>query len=202
VGKKVKRALLLSGGMDSIALAALKKPDICFTIDYGQVAAPGEIKASRAICKVLDLKHEIISVDCSSLGSGDLAGKPAEKLAPVSEWWPYRNQLLITLAAMRGVALGIGELILGSVKTDKTHTDGTIQFYKLADELLVFQEGALRVIAPAIDMTSAELIKKTGIGLELLIYSHSCHTGALACGQCRGCYKHQEVMGQLGHDIF
>ena len=33
------RALLLSGGMDSIALAFWKRPEIAITIDYGQRAA-------------------------------------------------------------------------------------------------------------------------------------------------------------------
>ena len=35
-------ALLLSGGMDSIALAYWKRPDIALTIDYGQAAADAE----------------------------------------------------------------------------------------------------------------------------------------------------------------
>ena len=44
----MKTALLLSGGMDSIAIAWWKRPDIALTLDYGQQAANAEIKAATA----------------------------------------------------------------------------------------------------------------------------------------------------------
>ena len=48
----------------------------------------------------LNLEHRVIRCDLSDLGSGDLVGKAANVAAPASEWWPYRNQMLVTLAAM------------------------------------------------------------------------------------------------------
>ena len=98
-----KLALLLSGGMDSIALAWELRPNLCITVDYGQRAAQGEIRASAAVCEALNLKHRILNIDCSSLGSGDMSGSPALSLAPASEWWPFRNQLLITLASAAAI---------------------------------------------------------------------------------------------------
>ena len=95
------QALLLSGGMDSISVAWWLRPALALTIDYGQLAAAAEIQAARAVCLQLEIPHEVITVDCRALGSGDMAGQPADALAPASDWWPYRNQLLITLAGMR-----------------------------------------------------------------------------------------------------
>src|SRR5438105_3448321 len=109
-------ALLLSGGIDSIALAYWLKPALAITIDYGQRPARGEIDAAAAACDVLGLEHLVLSINCSSLGSGDMAGSPPHELAPVSEWWPFRNQLLITFAAAECIRRGIPGLVMGTVK--------------------------------------------------------------------------------------
>lgn len=197
-----KKALLLSGGMDSIAIAAWQRPDVCLTIDYGHKAAEGEIRASSLVCHDLHLEHEVIKVDCSRLGSGDMAGTKPAQIAPIPEWWPFRNQLLVTIGAMRAINLEFNELMIGSVKTDCSHRDGTIEFYKLLDALVSFQEGNLQITAPAIYLTTVELIRRSGLKPETLAYSYSCHTGNLACGQCRGCNKHREVMKELGFDAY
>lgn len=195
-------ALLLSGGIDSISLAYLMKPDIAVTIDYGQRVAHAEIKASRTFCSKVDIQHEVISIDCSSLGSGDLSDVPAIDAAPVPEWWPYRNQLLVTLACMKLISYGINELWVGSVKTDSCHTDGTKLFYDKLDDLVQFQEGNIIIKAPAIEMDTVSLVRKSQIPLSLLAWSHSCHKANFACGSCRGCFKHQSVMSELGNGSY
>ncbi|WP_079606095.1 7-cyano-7-deazaguanine synthase [Bradyrhizobium erythrophlei] len=95
------KVLLFSGGLDSSALASWKRPDVCLTIDYGQRPASGEIAAAKAICDELRIRHELLTVDLRALGSGSLGGKPQSSLAQAEEWWPYRNQMLITLVVFR-----------------------------------------------------------------------------------------------------
>ncbi len=192
------RGLLISGGMDSIALAAWQRPELAFTIDYGQRAAATEVAVSQQVCAELGIKHEVISVDCSPLGTGDMSSAAAADCAPASDWWPFRNQLLVTLAGMRCVVLGVSELMLGTVATDGVHADGTEPFFTALDALLSMQEGGVRVSAPAIDMSSAQLIRRSGIDSSVLAWAHSCHTGPIACGTCRGCVKHIEVTRELG----
>lgn len=191
------RALLLSGGMDSIALAYWKRPEIAFTIDYGQAAASAEIAAAAQVCAELAVRHEVIRANCSALGSGDMAGNEPLEMAPVPEWWPFRNQLLITLAGMRAVALGIETLMVGSVSTDECHSDGRPDFYAAIDAVMSLQEGGIRVEAPALGITTIELVRKSGVPQSVLAWAHSCHVGALACGGCRGCVKHYEVTGAI-----
>lgn len=198
----MKTALLLSGGIDSISLAYWKRPDLAFTIDYGQTCADAEFRASSQICKDLGIEHVTISVDCSSIGSGDLAGRGSIDGSPSIEWWPYRNQLLVTLAAMRAIELNVNEILLGTVSSDGFHKDGTAEFYRRLSSLIFYQEGAISVSAPAIDMSSDELVKISGIGHDLLAWAHSCHTSNFACGFCRGCYKHREIMGALGFGFY
>lgn len=70
-----KTGLILSGGMDSTSILWWKRPDIAYTVDYGQLAAEAEIDASKQLCNALNIEHEIIRIDCKQLGSGDLAGQ-------------------------------------------------------------------------------------------------------------------------------
>lgn len=194
-------AILLSGGMDSLAVAWWKKPSIAVTIDYGQRAAKAEIQASKAICKRLDIRHEIINLDCSKLGSGDMSSFPPSALATKSDWWPYRNQLLITLASMRLIDLNLDELLIACVKTDSAHSDGSNQFISSISKLMEIQEGGVKVKAPAIDMTTFELIERSNLPRDLLAWSHSCHKSDVACGNCRGCNKYFEVYSQLNKKL-
>jgi 7-cyano-7-deazaguanine synthase len=191
-------ALLLSGGMDSIALAFWWRPAVAITVDYGQRPAKAEIQAATAACGDLGIEHCVLRIDCSSLGSGDLVGAPALPIAPVREWWPYRNQLLVTIAASECVRRGVPGLVIGTVKTDGAHADGTPRFIEAMSALLELQEGGVTLKAPAIEWTSAQLVRRSEVPIEVLAWAHSCHTSDFACGRCRGCAKHFETMQELG----
>lgn len=183
------RLLLLSGGIDSAAIAWWQRPDVCLTIDYGQLPARGEIAASTALCAIMGLRHEKLSVDLRRLGSGLMAGREVVSVGSADEWWPYRNQMLITLAAMSYVAQGLQEVMIGAVATD-IHADGRAPFLKAIDRVLSLQEGNVRVKAPALAYTTAELLKLSGFPRDMLGVCFSCHAMEVACGQCGGCLKH------------
>lgn len=194
-------ALLLSGGMDSISIAWWKRPDLAITIDYGQLPAEAEIIAAQAVSRRLGIPHHVLQVNCRSLGSGDMAGIEPSALAPATDWWPYRNQLLVTLAAMKAVALGVTELWLGTVASDASHLDGTRGFVAALSALLSMQEGEMTVSAPAIGMTTVDLVRRSGIPPEILAWAHSCHKAEVACGACRGCNKYFEVRRELDREL-
>ena len=193
----MSKGILLSGGIDSIALAFWKKPEFAFTVNYGQSPAAAEIEVSKVICRELSMRHVVLDVDCSKLGSGDLLKKEPLEIAPSTEWWPYRNQLLVTLTCMKAIGLGVSELMVGSVLSDGFHRDGTDEFYSLLNNLMVYQEGSIVISAPAIKISSAELVIKSRIPSQLLFYAHSCHRSSIPCGRCRGCNKYIEVIQQL-----
>lgn len=187
------KALLLSGGLDSSALAYWLKPDICLTINYGQRAARGEIAASSALCKQLGLQYEVIDVNLSALGSGAMAGKGAVAGAAAVEFWPYRNQMLVTLAAMSLMPRGVTEIMIGAVSTDR-HADGRAPFLRSIDRTLAVQEGGLRLVAPARRMSTVKLLETSAFPFELIGLTFSCHVHEYACGQCGGCTKHRECI--------
>ncbi|EMA09809.1 7-cyano-7-deazaguanine synthase [Haloarcula marismortui] len=189
--------LLLSGGIDSTALAYSQRPDLAITVDYGQICAEAEIQAATQVCAELNIEHTVIEVDCSELGVGSLSNDEQIDVGSTPEWWPFRNQLIITLSAMRSVQKGGEELILGTVKTDQQHADGKKEFYAMMDSLLSFQEGNLNVSAPAIDLTTRELIEETETPLSILGWTHSCLESNTPCGECSGCVNRNNVLNEL-----
>lgn len=192
------RAVLLSGGLDSIALAFWQRPEVAVTIDYGQRPAKAEITAATAVCEALGIRQEIICADCSSLGSGLLVDDRPIAGSPSPEWWPFRNQLLITLALMRLAGTATTELMLGTVAADNIHADGTHEFYVAINAVVSAQEFSPRITAPAIGLTTEELVKNSQVPPELILWSHSCQVSHLACGSCRGCFKRLDVLNELG----
>lgn len=191
-------ALLISGGQDSAALAFWQRPTLGIFVNYGQVPVKAEQRAARIICEEIQIPLEVIEADCSQMGSGQLAGRSQMHAAPTPEWWPFRNQLLLTLAGAVAVRNRMSELLIGTVATDVRHRDGTQEFIRLMDRLLSIQEGQLRVRAPAIDLSSAELILNSGIPDEVLAWTHSCFVADIPCLDCGGCIKHLSVLDQLG----
>ncbi|MBK4723073.1 7-cyano-7-deazaguanine synthase [Azospirillum sp. YIM DDC1] len=192
------RVLLFSGGIDSTALAHWTRPDVLLTIDYGQRTAGGEIRAATHIASLLGLQHEVVRVDCSALGLGHMAGLPPSPLGAAPEWWPYRNQLLITVAGMKFAPHGLSEIVIGTVASDVVHADGRPGFLKAIGALMSFQEGGVRVTAPASQLQSEELVRLSGVSMSVLAWTFSCHVSVHACGQCRGCQKHLITLEALG----
>lgn len=194
----MKTAILLSGGQDSLALTFWKRPDFAFTIDYGQKAAQAELRVSKEICRQLNIHHHIIRLICSEIFSGELFGKTPVSFAPYPDWVPFRNQLLTTIAAIKAVELGVNVLYSGQVSNDKNHSDGTPSFVNALSSLLSLQEGNILLEAPAINLTTAKLVMKSGIPKSIFSLAHSCNKSNIPCGSCRGCNKHSSVLTEIG----
>lgn len=192
------RALLLSGGMDSAALAWWKRPALVINVDYGQRPAAAERQAARMVSQELGIPLETVQIDLSSLGSGTLLGTPALPGAPTPEWWPYRNQLLLTFAA--AVALrypGIDTIWIGSVREDQINGDGSPEFRQAISALMKLQEGGIGVDAPAAHLSASELVEVSGVPADVLGWTHSCFLSNEPCLECRGCAKHLSVLDAL-----
>lgn len=190
--------LLLSGGIDSIALAAWKRPSVCLTINYGQSAAKAELQASAQVCIDLGLRHMVLDAAIPGLGSGRMAGEIQSPYSQNSEFWPFRNQYLVTIAGMAALKTGCSSILIGTVVTDQRHKDGSLLFLNHLRQTIHLQEGELEFQAPGSDLTSEELVRQSGVLPSVLAWAHSCHTACFACGDCPGCYKHASVMAALG----
>ncbi|MNE66662.1 hypothetical protein D3C80_1622230 [compost metagenome] len=67
--------------------------------------------------------------------------------------------------------------------------------------LLSLQEGGMVVEAPAIELSTAELVRISGIPAGSLAWAHSCHKANVPCGDCRGCNKYFHVFDEVGYDL-
>lgn len=185
--------------MDSISLLYWKKCDFAYTIDYGQICSKREIDASKYVCEKLSVNHKIISIDCTPIGSGSLNKTNRLNVNNnLEEWWPFRNQLLITFAAAQALKDGVTKILIATVKSDLKFKDGSPTFINTIKKLLKFQEGNIILSAPSINMTSLELVLKSRIGLDLLSSSYSCtRNNNIACGNCQSCKKAIEILELL-----
>ena len=195
----MSRVLLLSGGLDSTSIAAWHRPEHCLGIDYGQQAAAAEKRAAEAVASHLGLAFSHLSVNATAIGGGLMARNSERQEGRTLEWWPFRNQLLITVAAAWAVVRQIDEVLIGSVSGDgDRHADGRPEFYDAMTTVLRLQEGSVSVSAPAIELTAATLIKVSGVDDGALGWTHSCHVADLPCGVCPGCRKRAEVLAEAG----
>ena len=191
--------LLLSGGLDSTALAAIRRPKLTLFIDYGQRPALGEGRAAAAVAGSLKLDHLAIEINMAPIGGGLLADETPLSNAPSPEWWPYRNQLLCTIGAAVALRQNLPAVVIGSVRGDgDRHIDGTPEFYRRLDSVTSLQEGEVGVIAPALERSTEELVRESGLGMETLGWTLSCHRSATPCHACPGCNKREGVLVALG----
>jgi 7-cyano-7-deazaguanine synthase len=198
IAEKMTTGLLLSGGIESTAIAYWKRPQVAYTIDYGHSAAAAEICASQKVCHEVNCEHVVITVNLSSLGTGLLAHRNPSKLSPHEEWWPFRNQMLLTIAGMRAVQDGINCLLIGTTISDSRHADGRSSFIKGINKLMSQQEGRLAVIAPALQLSSIQLLKKAKVPSGMILHTFSCHRGNVHCCRCPGCNKRLEILDSIG----
>lgn len=185
--------LLFSGGIESTCLAYMLRPDVCLTVNYGQRVFLGEHRAAKNIADHFGLRHVVVEANIANLGSGQLAGTEAIKESAIPELWPYRNQFLITVAAMKFIQFGSVRVVIGSAKNDASHADGTPEFIQLMDAALKLQEGDVQLRAPAIGLESIDLIRLSNIDVDVLDMTFSCFESEYPCGRCRGCWKNEAL---------
>ncbi len=190
--------VLLSGGQDSVAITFWKRPEMAFTLDYGQQMRRAEIRAAKSICNHLDIPHETIEVDISHILRDQYSNNESVILSNQPEWIPFRNQFLATVVAMIAIKRGIKTLISGQVSEDKLYADGTPLFQAGLNQLFKLQEGNLEYDCPSINLSTVELVKKSKIPKALFALAHSCQMSDYPCGNCRSCNKHNQVLEELG----
>lgn len=192
-----KRALLISGGIEFTCLAWLLKPELAFTVDYGQVPAPTEISSSRDICTFLNIEHVVLGAPTNFVSVGLMSLRRSTQDSQHPEFWPYRNQFILTCAMMAGYSRGVTEIVIGSVAGDFKFADGTEDFIALMNGLSAQQGEMPKISAPAIKMTTEQLLSAANPPVQILGLTFSCHRATVPCGDCPGCNKNREVLASL-----
>lgn len=172
---------LYGGGIDSVCIAHLYKPDVKLFFNLGTPENKFERQRAEAAGAIIDERL--------FLGDQVLANKIL----------PARNLLLVALASYYG-----NTIILGSTAGDTTRDKDAnflFQTTRLLDHILghdpdkalPFHAAGLSVVAPALHLTKTQLVARylqSGGDPDVLVNSRSCYSeGEHECGECRSCVR-------------
>jgi 7-cyano-7-deazaguanine synthase len=216
----VKAILLLSGGLDSYTAGARAARDgyelFALTVRYGQVHAR-EVESARRVAAALRVtKHSELHVDLASFGGSALVGDGAvpkdRDVSAVhdipSTYVPARNTVFLSLALAWAEVVGADAIVLGVNALDYSGYPDCRPEYLSAFERLArlatkagVQGARLRILAPLIHMTKAEIIR-TGLELDLDYgLTHSCYDPSAdgrPCGRCDSCLLRAKGFREAG----
>ncbi len=220
----MKKALVLaSGGVDSTTCLALAVEEygrenvVALAVFYGQ-KHDKELKAARAVAahygvayKELNLAAIFADSQCSLLSHSEAeipTDSYAEQLAqtdgkPVSTYVPFRNGLFLASAASIALSNDCTDLYYGAHCDDAAGAayPDCSEVFNSAMAAAIFEGSgqALRVHAPLVQLTKAEVVKK---GLELNAPYHltwSCYEGQdKPCGKCGTCIDRAKAFAENG----
>jgi len=209
--------VLLSGGLDSATVLAAAKSAgyACHAIafDYGQKHRAELFAAARVAEAQGAESFRIIRLDAgafsgSALTDDDLAvpESPTEGI-PIT-YVPARNTIFLAHALGMAEALGATDLALGVNAVDYSgypdcrpaFIDAFEALANLATKVGV-ESGALRVHAPLLMLTKAEIIRwgtELGVPYHLTVSCYQAKEAGLACGRCDSCRLRREGFAAAG----
>ena len=209
--------VLLSGGLDSATVLAAAKSAgyACHAIafDYGQKHRAELFAAARVAEAQGAESFRIIRLDAgafsgSALTDDDLAvpESPTEGI-PIT-YVPARNTIFLAHALGMAEALGATDLALGVNAVDYSgypdcrpaFIDAFEALANLATKVGV-ESGALRVHAPLLMLTKAEIIRwgtELGVPYHLTVSCYQATEAGLACGRCDSCRLRREGFAAAG----
>ncbi|TAH39344.1 MAG: 7-cyano-7-deazaguanine synthase QueC [Planctomycetota bacterium] len=217
----VQAVVLLSGGLDSAAVAAWMAREgfqvVALTVDYGQ-RHRAELEASRRVAVALRVaEHVILPVDLRKVGGSALTAelpvpKAAGPLAPVAAdipvtYVPARNLLFLSLAAGLAEARGAQDIGIGVNALDYSgYPDCRPEFLRAFEEAanLGTRAGAegrrFRVHAPLVDLRKVEILRlarELGVPVDLTLSCYDPGSAGNPCGRCDACRLRARAEAEL-----
>jgi 7-cyano-7-deazaguanine synthase len=207
-----KVIVIYSGGMDSFTVLhrALKNGMEVFplTFNYGQRHVK-EIEYARAVCKTLNLHHEIIDIsDINHLLQGSSLtsdidvpeGHYAEE-SMKSTVVPNRNMIMLSLAIGYAVSNGAEKVYFGAHAGDHAiYPDCRPEFVEKMNEVAkIANYQVVEISTPYLNQDKGKILAD---GLKMgLDYSQTwtCYNGReKACGKCGACVERLEAFANNG----
>ncbi|MGQ9583111.1 MAG: 7-cyano-7-deazaguanine synthase QueC [Thermoplasmatota archaeon] len=203
-----KAVVLLSGGMDSAAAAAVARVRgfeiYALTVDYGQ-RHRRELGCARRLARFFGAReHRVIRSGLGELGGSALTDRSIA--VPEGKEWrpgarvpatyvPARNLVLLSLAAAYAETLGAGAIFIGANAVDYSgYPDcrpGFLRAFERALRLGTARGSSglpIRILAPLMRVSKAGIVRlgvRLGVPFEL---TWSCYRGGRRpCGRCDAC---------------
>ena len=199
--------VLLSGGLDSATTLALARAQgfacYCLSVDYGQ-RHRAELQAAAALATALGaVEQRVLRLPLSEFGASALTDEtiavPVDQAMagiPIT-YVPARNTLLLALALAWAEVLGSRDVFVGVNAVDYSgYPDCRPAFVAAFEQMANLAtraavEGArLRIHAPLIDLSKAEIIQRgmaLGVDFALTVSCYQADAAGGACGRCDSC---------------
>jgi 7-cyano-7-deazaguanine synthase len=212
---KHKGVVLVSGGMDSLVLAAFatRESDISLLhVNYGQPTQGKELACFHAIADHLKVKDRLVAdigylkaIGGSALTDPGIAIPPADPVrrgVPVT-YVPFRNAHFVCIAVSWAEVIGAKNVYIGAVMADtEGYPDCRPEFYEAMNEAIRrgTKEGSgISVRAPFVRLRKKDLVlmgKSLGVPFQ---HSWSCYReGEKACGRCDSCALRWRAFSEAG----
>lgn len=221
----MKALVLSSGGVDSTTCVALavdrhgEENVITASLYYGQ-KHDKELECARRIAEYYGVRH--IEEDISNImkyagsvctlvkGGGEIShesyAKQIEKNGRVSTYVPFRNGLLLSIAASYADSLFPDEDVLiyyGAHADDaagEAYADCSPEFVNAMNNAInIGTYGRIIVLSPFVHLHKSDIVK---IGLQLKVpydFTWSCYEGGeYACGKCATCLDRKKAFELAG----
>ncbi len=202
-----KVILLASGGLDSTTMAYwLLDKGIDFIplfIKYGQHCVDTELETLKSVLpKTYIDKIEIIDISSVYKYSNSKFINEAnlweEEITADDLYIPYRNILILTLAASFAQSLKINEVYSAFINSNHAkEIDCSKEFFSRM-EMMLGEYGAIKIKMPFLEMTKFE-VAQIGIKVKAPIgKTFSCQASSeIPCGACPNCVDRLEALNNL-----
>ena len=211
-----KAVVLLSGGLDSMACAAIAREQgfsvVALTVDYNQRHRV-ELEAARAIAAQLAERHIVLPLDLRAFGGSALTSDIAVPKEGVGDgipvtYVPARNTIFLSLALGLAEASGARDIFIGVNALDYSgYPDCRPEFIAEFERLTNLatkagvEGGRFTLHTPLQHMTKAEIVREAErLGLNAGL-SHSCYDplpDGRHCGECDACRLRAKGFAEAG----
>jgi len=213
--------VLLSGGLDSATVAAMARRDgydVCaMSFRYGQRHAV-ELDAAARVAAMLEVReHRIVDIDLRAFGGSALTDDidvPKAGVDPATipvTYVPARNTIFLSFALAWAEVLGSSDIFIGVNALDYSgYPDCRPEYLaafeamaRLATKAGVVGTAPVRIHAPLVDLTKAEIIRcgvALGVDYSVTISCYDPTLDGVACGECDSCRLRAKGFAEAGVD--
>lgn len=211
MGNLSKGVILVSGGLDSTTLMYLFVHEgidfVPLFVNYGQHCADHELETLRKVIpEAYRDKIEVLDISCIYRNSNSRFIKEAnlweDNVTSDNLYIPYRNVLLLTVAASFAQTLGIDRVYSAFINSNHAkEIDCSSDFFDKL-EILLSEFGSVKILMPFRDMTKYE-VANLGIELKAPIgLTFSCQASPqIPCGACPNCVDRLDALNKLGKEL-
>jgi 7-cyano-7-deazaguanine synthase len=215
VPPKPKGVVLVSGGMDSLVLAAFatRESEVALLhVNYGQPTERKELACFHAIADHLKVRERLAveigylkAIGGSALTDPRIAIPEADldRGAVPATYVPFRNAHFLCIAVSWAEVIGAKNVYIGAVTADSSgYPDCRPEFYEAMNEAVrrgTKEDSGIAVRAPFVRLKKKDLVlmgKSLGVPFE---HSWSCYRdGEKACGRCDSCALRLRAFAEAG----